>query len=169
MDLRNMRLQEGILLEKTQLAVGITGISKGVGTTFVSHQLDYILNKKEARKLFVSSPDRYRITDEPDEFEFQDILVAVIDPLPSKMMEGADRIRELIEGPVPVVWLVNRDNAGVNRRSMQKYLCFSPQFSQEEVPREIICRAEYNCIELSEIYRLEGLEKLAGHIREKGS
>ncbi len=169
MDLGNMRLQEGILLEKTQFGIGVTGIAEGVGTSFVTRQLDFLLNKKEARKVFVRSPEKYRVTDEPEEPELQDILVAVMDPLPSKLMEGADRIREILGYAVPVVWLVNRDNPGVNRKAMKKYLRFIPQFFQSEVPREIITRAEYNCMDLGEIYRPEGLEKLADYIKRQFS
>ena len=165
MDVGNMRLQEGIFLERHAAEIGVIGIGKGAGATFVSYQLDDLLNGKDRQKVFVSRPDRFRITDEPEDPEDEDIVIAVIDPLPSKLMEGADTIGKLTELKAPVLWLVNRDNPGVNRRSMEKYLGFRPEFRQEEVPREMICRAEYNCIRLSNIYKTDGLEKLAEHIR----
>ena len=49
---------------------------------------------------------------------------------------------------------------------MQRYLCFSPEFSQTEIPREMICRAEYNCVELDELLKLEGIEKLAEYLKK---
>ena len=164
MDLGNMRLQEGVFLDRSVAEIGVKGISKGAGATFVSRYLDYCLNKKDKRKVFVSRPDRFRIIDDPDELESPDIIVSVIDPLPSLLMDGAVNISKLMEFNGDVIWLINRDNPGVNRHIFKKYLGFIPDYSQEEVPREIICRAEYNCIELPEIVRLKGIEDLADHI-----
>ena len=151
-------------MENPVAEIGVKGISKGVGTTFVSRYLDYYLNEKDRRKIFVSRPDRFRIIDDPDDLETSDIIVSVIDPLPCLLMDGAENISKLMEFNGDVIWLINRDNPGVNRHVLKKYLGFIPDHSQEEVPREIICRAEYNCIELPEIVRLKGIEDLADHI-----
>ena len=169
MDLGNMRLQEGIFLESSVAEIGVKGVSSGAGATFVSRYLDYCLNKRDKHKVFVSRPDRFRIIDDPDELESPDIIVSVIDPLPSLLMEGAVNISEMMEFNGDVIWLVNRDNSGVNRHILKKYLGFITDYSQEEIPREIICRAEYNCIELPEIVRLKGIEDLADHIAKKFS
>ena len=166
MDLGNMRLQEGILLEKTIPVIGVKGISKGAGTSFVVHHLDRILNERQKSRVFVSRPDRYHVMEEPEDPRDADVMVGVIDPLPSALMDGASSIDELMNCGVKTVWIVNRDNPGVNRRSMLKYLHFMPEFSQEEIPREVICRAQYNCVELGEIYQLEGIEKLAEHLKK---
>ncbi len=151
-------------MDRSVAEIGVKGISKGAGATFVSRYLDYCLNKRDKHKVFVSRPDRYRIIDDPDDLESPDIIVSVIDPLPSLLMEGAANISKLMEFNGDVIWLVNRDNTGVNRHVLKKYLGFIPDHSQEEIPREIICRAEYNCIELPEIVRLKGIEGLADHI-----
>lgn len=160
-----MRLQEGILLDRNVVRIGVAGIGHSAGAGFIAHQLDHMLNGRERKKYFVSSPERFRIVTEPEDPEDEDLMIGVIDPLPSALMEGAVRVDELMGLRVSVIWIVNRDNPGVNRRSMERYLGFRPEFSQEEVSREMICRAEYNCMELSDIIRLEGLEKLADHIR----
>ena len=151
-------------MDRSVTEIGVKGVSKGAGATFVSRYLDYCLNKKDKRKVFVSRPDRFRIIDDPDDLESPDIIVSVIDPLPSLLIEGAVNISEMMEFNGDVLWLVNRDNPGVNRHILKKYLGFIPDYSQEEVPRDIICRAEYNCIELPEIVRLKGIEDLADHI-----
>ena len=65
-----------------------------------------------------------------------------------------------------VIWMLNRDNPGVNSRALKKYLGFIPEFIQQEIPRESICRAEYNCIELPETIKLEGVEKLAAYLKK---
>lgn len=164
MDLGNMRLQEGIFLDRSAIEIGVKGISKGVGASFVSRYLDYCLNRKDRQKVFVSRPDRFRIIDDPEDIEVPDIIVSVIDPLPSLLIEGATGISELMRFNGDVVWLINRDNPGVNRHALKKYLGFIPDFSQDEIPRETIARAEYNCIELPEIVRLKGIEEVADHI-----
>ena len=94
-----------------------------------------------------------------------DIIVAVIDPLPSLLIDGAANIGELREMKREVLWILNRDNKGVNRREMKRYLGFMPEFSQEEIPREIIARAEYNCEKLPSVMELKGIEALGDHIR----
>lgn len=165
MDLGNMRLQEGIFLDKTALKIGVKGISAKAGASFVSYNLDRILNERGRSRVFVSRPDKYIVTDSCFEYEDEDVIVGVIDPLPSLLMDGADMIEELLSLKTPVVWIVNRDNPGVNRTMMRKYLCFTPEFSQAEVPREIIVRAEYNCLELNELIKLEGIEKLADYLK----
>ena len=163
MDLGNMRLQEGIFLDRSAAEIGVKGIANGVGATFVSRYLDHCLNKRDKHKVFVSRPDRFRIIDDPDDLETPDIIVSVIDPLPSLLMESAANISKLMEFNGDVIWLINRDNPGVNRHVLKKYLGFIPDHSQEEIPREMICRAEYNCIELPEIVHLKGIEDLADH------
>lgn len=164
MDLGNMRLQEGIFLDRSAVVIGVKGISKGAGATFVSNYLDYFLNRKDRQKVFVSRPDRFRVIDDPDDLSSSDLVVSVIDPLPSLLMEGAAAIREIMEYRGETVWVINRDNQGVNRRTLKKYLGFLPEYSQEEIPRETICRAEYNCVELPEIAELKGIEELAEYI-----
>ncbi len=167
MDLGNMRLQEGIFLDRFVTEIGVKGVSKGVGTTFVSRYLDYFLNRKGKPKVFVSRPDRFRIIDDPEDLETVDIIVSVIDPLPSLLMEGAAAISDLMDFKGDVIWLINRDNQGVNRHALKKYLGFIPDYSQEEISRESICRAEYNCIELPEIAAMEGIEEIADCIVKK--
>lgn len=169
MDIENMRLQEGILLERNHVTIGVFAVSKGAGATFISYHLDRILNERDRKRFFVSRPDRFRVLDEPDDPDEEDVIVGVIDPLPSRLMDGADRIRMLADSGREVLWIINRDNPGVNRRAMEKYLTFRPSLSQEEISREIICRAEYNCVELSELVRIEGVEKLAQIIKRSFS
>ena len=98
-----------------------------------------------------------------------DFTVGVIDPLPSSLVKGADMIGKLRELPEKVFWIINMDNEGVNRRELRRFLGFMPDFSQEAVPRELITRAEYNCVELEELCPLKGIEKLAEEIRKRTS
>ena len=165
MDFENMRLQEGILLDKMKVNIGVKGICPGAGATFVSGWLDHYLNDKDRHRFFISSPEKYAVYDDPECMDEMDIIVAVIDPLPSLLIEGSANIGELREMKREVLWILNRDNKGVNRREMKRYLGFMPEFSQEEIPREIIARAEYNCEKLPSVMELKGIEALGDHIR----
>ncbi len=166
MDFENMRLQEGILLDKMKVYIGVKGVARGVGTSFVARWLDYYLNDRERHHIFVSKPDKYIVADSPENCSDMDIIVAVIDPLPSLLMEGADSIGELVDKKQPVIWMLNRNCRGVNRREMKNYLGFIPEFSQEDVPREFIARAEYNSESLPDVCKLSGIEELADHIKK---
>ena len=166
MDLRNMRLQEGFLLDKMKVRIGVVGVSPGSGATFVSHNLDYYLNKKEAAGFFVARPEKYIVEDQPLSLSDMDVIVAVLDPLPSNLVEGAESIDCLMDSAVPVLWLVNQDSAGVKHRELYRFLGFRPEFSQEAVPREFLARAEYSVAELPEVYSLKGIEELAERIRK---
>ena len=68
---------------------------------------------------------------------------------------------------VPKLWLINRDNPGVNHRQLERFLEIRPDFSQEALPYESICRAEYNCEKSGEVLKLSGIEKLAEYIRRE--
>ena len=151
-------------MDKFRILIGVTGIGESPGASFVSRELDYCLNKKDKPRVFVSRPDKYLVLDEPENLDDTDCVVAVIDPLPSSLVSGAQQIYDLEESNLPVVWLLNRDNPGVNHRELVRFLGFRPDFSQDEVPRELIARAEYNGMELTELVKMEGIEKLSEHI-----
>ena len=162
-----MRFQEGILLDKMKVRIGVTSVSKGAGATFVSQAIDHLLNHIDTPRLFVSRPDKYIVTDSPERPEDVDLLICVLDPLPSKLKEGAPRFAALKNMNVPQLWLINRDNPGVNHRQLERFLEIRPDFSQEALPYESICRAEYNCEKSGEVLKLSGIEKLAEYIRRE--
>ena len=165
MDFENMRLQEGILLDRMKVHIGVMGVCHGAGATFVSEWLDHYLNDEGRHRFFVSSPERYAVHDSPGNTDDMDLIIGVIDPMPSLLMRGADAIGELLDGNNTVLWILNRDNPGVNHRELLRYLSFRPEFVQSEIPREIMARAEYNGERLPGIRELEGIRKLAERIK----
>ena len=167
MERDKMRLQEGILMDKMKIRIGVTGITSGAGATFLAGALDHVLNSKDSPRMFVSRPEKYKIIDTPDRVDEVDLLVGVIDPLPSRLREGAVRFSVLKNVNVPKVWIINRDNAGVNHRELERFLEIRPDFSQEAIPYEMICRAEYNCVKPEEALKLSGIDKLAEYIRRE--
>ena len=164
-----MRLQEGIFLDRIRVRINVQGIADGVGAEFTARALDYYLNRKDQIRVFVSRPDKYEVAVNDTGSGDWDFTVGVIDPLPSSLVKGADMIGKLRELPEKVFWIINMDNEGVNRRELRRFLGFMPDFSQEAVPRELITRAEYNCVELEELCPLKGIEKLAEEIRKRTS
>ena len=154
-------------MDKMKVKIGVIGVSPGAGATFVSRNLDWYLNKKDAMEFFVERPEKYLVEDSPLSLADEDFIVAVLDPLPSSLVEGSEIIESLLEEEDRVLWLVNQDNDGVRHREMYRFLGFRPEFSQEAVPREFFARAEYSMEELCEIYPLSGIEDLAERIRKE--
>lgn len=75
-----------------------------------------------------------------------DLIVAVVDPLPSKMIKSAERFRRLRKMEIDgndLKWLVNRTNAGISRKEVKRYLKSESVFWLDNFPAEEIYRAEY--------------------------
>ena len=162
-----MRLQEGVFLDKMKIRVGVTPVTRGAGATFVSEAIDHLLNERDSVKFFVSRPDKYMVIDDPKSPDDEDVLVCVLDPLPSRLKEGAPRYTSLRNVNVPKIWLINRDNPGVDHRELEKFLELRPDLSQEALPYESICRAEYNCEKPEDSLKLKGIEELADFIKRE--
>ena len=65
-----------------------------------------------------------------------------------------------------VLWLVNKDNTGVDHRELKKFLELDDYFSQEALNYETVCRAEYSCEKVERRYSLKGIESLANEIKK---
>ena len=161
-----MNYQEGFLLDRITVRVGVAGIGQGSAAHMVAQALDHFLNKRGRVRVFRKEKDRYVVTEEPQDPEDQDVMVGVIDPLPSSLEKSKDRILELKSLNTQVVWLLNRKNAGVDLPGLYRFLGFHPDHIQEEVPYETICRAEYGMYELCEMTVLEGIKELADRIEK---
>jgi len=78
-----------------------------------------------------------------------DDIVAVVDPLPSRMAAAAERFRELRSlensGTIRFHWLVNGMNSGVSRRQVRGYLKSSNLLWIDRVPAEVIYSNEFRC------------------------
>lgn len=84
----------------------------------------------------------------PSYFPFMDQVIAVIDPLPSKMLKGYRMlcsVKSYEASGGDVVYVINRDNKGVNHREMRDYLKVRELCSIPMVGQESIYTAEYNC------------------------
>lgn len=80
--------------------------------------------------------------------KFMDISIVVIDPLPSKMLEGYEKLlklKALYESGHSVLYIINKFNKGVNSREMMDFLRVKKPIFLPMVNMECIYTAEYNC------------------------
>ncbi len=77
-----------------------------------------------------------------------DLIVAVVDPLPSRLIRAKDRFRQLKKMELsgcPVVWIVNKVTSGINKKQVRDYLKTSKILWLEAVEMEQIYKDEYLC------------------------
>ncbi|MFR7989231.1 MAG: hypothetical protein ACLU5F_01405 [Anaerovoracaceae bacterium] len=77
-----------------------------------------------------------------------DMLVVVVDPLPSKLIRSSRRFKLLKQielAGCPVVWIVNRTNRGISRRQVAGYLKTKEVTWINEFPAEWIYSDEFSC------------------------
>ncbi|HVI40943.1 MAG TPA: hypothetical protein VM577_09805 [Anaerovoracaceae bacterium] len=77
-----------------------------------------------------------------------DQIIAVVDPLPSKMLEGYGilcNLKTLETGRGDMIYVINKMNRGVNRRQMLDFLKIKKPVFLPLVDPESIYTAEYNC------------------------
>ena len=77
-----------------------------------------------------------------------DLLVVVVDPLPSRLIHSKTRfafLKKLELSGCNVVWVVNRDNPGVNPRQLKSYLKTNQIIRVPSFPMENIYQCEYSC------------------------
>lgn len=77
-----------------------------------------------------------------------DMLVVVVDPLPSRMIHDKERFRFLKKlelSGCKVIWVVNRSNPGVSLRQVKSYLKTNQIVQIPVFSAERIYRCEYTC------------------------
>ena len=77
-----------------------------------------------------------------------DQIIAVIDPLPSRMLKGYETLRgiKVLEmRQNDIIYIINKLNKGVNRRQMYDYLKIKKPVTVPLISPEQVYTAEYNC------------------------
>ena len=165
-----MNYQEGFLIDRITVRVRVVGFGEESRAGMVAGALDFFLNDRGRVRVFRKENDRYTVILDPEDREDLDVIVGVIDPLPSSLKEEAAGILEMRGQSTPVIWLLNRQNPAVDMPRLTRFLGFHPDHVQEEVPFEVLCRAEYGMYQICEMTELKGLRETADHIkREYGS
>ncbi len=112
------------------------------------------LDQEERARLIQGSRGQICIYDLEAEEEWDkflldmDLTVVVVDPLPSKLIRHSDRFKRLKQmelAGAKVKWLINRANAGVNRRQISGYLKTNDLIFIEAFPIEAIYADELFC------------------------
>ena len=77
-----------------------------------------------------------------------DFVIFVIDPMPSGMIAGYPLLREAkrleFKGK-KTIWVLNKINAGINKRDMHAFLKLKTHYKIPMMPSELFYSAEYNC------------------------
>ena len=91
-------------------------------------------------------PGKYIIVDSPQHTEDMDVIVCVVDPLPSRIMAGLETFRRIREQQmVPVIWVMNKASSAAGRREVETFLRLRFTHSIPLVEAEAFYRAEFRC------------------------
>ncbi len=105
---------------------------------------------------------KYLIIDEPKNPEDMDILIGVIDPLPSKIGAGIDKFKQIKkimgEKRERGIWLLNKNNLFVNRKWLENFLDIKIDKVQNLIPQELFYEEEYEDVYLDDKYLGELIE-----------
>ena len=74
-----------------------------------------------------------------------DVIYIVVDPLPSKLMEGQSVFDDLRASFPESKIVVNKFNRGIHKGELARFLGTSNYFTLDAVPYESLCKAEFNC------------------------
>jgi len=89
---------------------------------------------------------KYIIVDSPQNTEDMDIIVCVVDTLPSRIMAGLETFRRIKEQQmVPVIWVMNKASSAAVRREVETFLRLRFTHSIPLVEAEAFYRAEFRC------------------------
>lgn len=75
-------------------------------------------------------------------------IICVIDPLPSKLLAGIpvfEMIRMAEANGIPVTYVINKMNKGVNMREIRKFLNINEFCFMQTIDNELIYSAEFEC------------------------
>lgn len=85
---------------------------------------------------------------QPNLYREMDSLIWVLDPLPSRLIAGMERLalaRRLQAEGRRTAFVINRWNDGVNRREFSAFFKEKNRFHLPLISQELIYRGEYNC------------------------
>ena len=100
-----------------------------------------------------------------------DMIIYVIDPLPSKMLPAYDCLEKIRESALPAVYVINRMNPGVDKRDLLNFLKIKKPVMLPLAEPAIIYSSEYKCEtpfknESLKVVTAEPSRKLASIIEE---
>ena len=159
-----MGTQGGFIMQKIRVAV--IGVGEGSGKTFVANGLWYFLRNKNR---FINKEEKYEIADNPEHPEDYDLIVGVIDPLPSRVKANIDIYSKFNEPAWDTIWIINKLNEGVNLKELEWFLKRKFNFKQKLINPSYFYRSEYlkSDFYLTNEDDLDGIQNLASEIERK--
>lgn len=127
--------------------------------------INWVIRSPDEISLFVSSDQKLRLIggvsgdavifdlsrcgkDDQAFLSLMDQVLVVIDPLPSRMLEGYQMLCRMKAHEVSggdINYIINRDNRGVNHRQLMDFLKIRNPLTVPMASMESIYTAEYNC------------------------
>ncbi len=117
------------------------------------------IQAKFSRIPYEQIPGRYMVIDSPpsESLKEMDLLICVVDPLPSAVIAGEELIRTIRENrirtgrrlapamnnPTPCLWVLNKDNPKVRHRQLEKFMRIKFDFVIPMIDPAEFYRAEY--------------------------
>jgi len=74
-----------------------------------------------------------------------DVLVYVVDPLPSRMLPMYECFERVRDCDIPVIYVINKSNGGVDRRDLLSFLKIKKPVYLPWADPALIYRSEYRC------------------------
>ncbi|MEG0392953.1 MAG: hypothetical protein RR626_09360 [Anaerovoracaceae bacterium] len=81
----------------------------------------------------------------PTRLAEMDLIIGILDPLPSKLIGYRGIYQKLLQDNRPIIWLINKDNPGVNRKFFAEYIKVKEAAKIPLIKPEYLYQAEYNC------------------------
>lgn len=96
----------------------------------------------------------------PESLLEADLVICVVDPLPSRIRSGLQQLEALRENkirfgkrfspllnlPSPVLWVLNKDNPQISHRELERSLNIKFDFAVPLLSPEIFYKAEYSSV-----------------------
>ena len=117
-------------------------------------------------------PGRYMIVDNPrpESLLEADLVICVVDPLPSRIRSGLQQLEALRENkirfgkrfspllnlPSPILWVLNKDNPQISHRELERSLNIKFDFAVPLLSPEIFYKAEYSSVPIFQMLEAAG-------------
>ena len=138
---------------------GVRNMDENINWLLMTHdsaRQGFYLTEKEKLRLMGGVSEDVLICDIDDREDIEvimpelDLLIAVIDPMPSKILSAGKLITQIKAlksggaGP-EVCWVINKFNKGVSRRRLAEYLKIRDAVKVPLIRSDWFYTAEYNC------------------------
>ena len=147
------------------------------GSERLSERLSDRLQTAEAEDImdFTTIKGKYLILDNPKMWRHTDLLIGVIDPLPSRILAGLDTFEALkdeekmgLQAGKRVLWVLNKNNPLADRAETERFLKLKFDFAVSMAPPELFYGAEFACSQMALAEDVKGeIRNLVHTILEK--